>query len=116
MLIIKSGEKVYGYDKAEGKFKELPLSYTEYPTEPTADSLNQGLSWLLDFLKRKSLPYTILVDEEESKGPMETTEIVQVDIMSGNSIRHQLELYTVCIAITTGTTQSLETTLYEELT
>ena len=117
MLILQSGTGVYGYDKATGKFKQLPLTYEKYPTEPTPESLNEGLAWLLDFLKRRNLNhYTVLVDEEESRGPMETTEIVYADLQSGGQSKHNLAIYTVCTAITTGTTQSLETTLYEELT
>lgn len=117
MLIIHSGQNVYGYDKAAGKFKQLPLTYEKYPSEPTPESLNEGLAWLLDFLKRKALPYTIQVDEEESKGPMETTEIVYADIVaSGGSVRHNLAVYTVCTNITMGTTANFEISLLEELT
>lgn len=117
MIILQRGETIWTFDKTTGKFKQLPLTYTKYPTEPTPESLNEGLAWLLDFLKRRNLShYTVLVDEEESRGPMETTEIVYADIVQGGQAKHNLAIYTVCTAITTGSTQSLETTLYEELT
>lgn len=95
---------------------ELPLDYDVYPTTPTPESLNEGLTWLLDFLKRQKLSFTILVNEETSRGPTPETTIVYADIMQGSSVKHSLALYTVCNAITTGTEQSLENTLYTELT
>lgn len=117
MLIIQRGETIWTYDKASGTFKQLPLTYTKYPSEPTPESLNEGLAWLLDFLKRKALPYTIQVDEEESRGPMEPTEIVYADIVaSGGSVKHNLAIYSICVPITTGEIDNFETSLYKELT
>ena len=114
MLVIQSGTEVYGVK--DGEFVRLPLTYDVYPTTPTPDSLNEGLTWLLDFLKRKKLSFTILVNEETSRGPTPTTTIVYADIMQGNTVKHSLAVYTVCNAITTGSEASLEQTLYTELT
>ena len=115
MLIIQSGQNVYGVQG--GKLVKLPLTYDEYPTTPTPESLNTGLAWLLDFLKRKALPYTVLVNEQASRGPTPSTIIVYADIMQGSTPKiDALAVYTICIAITTGAEQSLEQTLYEELT
>lgn len=115
MLIIQSGAEVYGLK--DGEFERLPLTYDDYPTTPTPDSLNEALAWLLDFLKRKSLPYSVLVNEEASKGPTPKTVIVYADIVQGSAIKKEnLALYTVANAITTGSEKSLEQTLYEELT
>ena len=113
MLVLQSGTDVYGIK--DGEFVELPLDYDVYPTTPTPDALNEGLAWLLDFLKRKGLPYTILVNEQTSRGPTPATTIVYADIMQGNTVKHSLAVYTVCNAITTGTEHSLEQTLYTEL-
>ena len=117
MLIIQSGDKVYGVDHASGKLKQLPLTYTDYPTAPTPESLNASIDWLLDFLKRNGLPYTVLINEETSKGPTPATTIVYADLVSGGTVKKEdLALYTVANAITTGSTKALETTLREELT
>lgn len=114
-VIIQYGDSVYTVDSS-GKFVKLPLTYVEYPEQPSPDALNQSIDWLLDFFKRHALPFTVLIDEESSKGPGAVTTIVYANIKSGSSVKHTLALYTVANAITTGSTQSLDTTLLEELT
>jgi hypothetical protein len=118
MLIIQSGVNVYTPDPASGqKFKKLPLTYNDYPTAPTPESLNESIDWLLAFLKRHSLPYTILINEEASRGPTPATIIVYANFVSGSTVKGDpIALYTIANAITTGATQSLEKTLLEELT
>lgn len=118
MLIIQSGQDVYGISQDKTQLVKLSLSYDKYPTNPTPDSLNEGIAWFLDFLARKSLPYSILIHEEEGAGGTGgTATIVYIDVMSGNSKKGDpIAVYTICNSITMGKETDLERTLYEELT
>lgn len=117
MLVLQSGTDVYGINEDKNGFKQLPLSYDKYPTNPTPESLNEGIEWFLDFLARNFPQYTILIHEESGAGGQSgTAAIVYLDVMQGSSVKGDpIAIYTICNAITTSSEQNLETTLKTQL-
>lgn len=117
MLIIQSGTGVYGISPDKTQLVKLSLEYDKYPTNPTPNSLNEGIAWFLDFLARIALPYTILIHEETGAGGTGgTAAIVYIDVMAGNTVKKNLAVYSICNAITMGEEENFETSLYRELT
>lgn len=118
MFILQSGQDVYGISQDRQSLVQLSLTYDKYPTNPTPDSLNEGIAWFLDFLSRRIPQYTILIHEEEGAGGTGgTAQITYIDVMNGNTrVKDPLAVYTICNAITMGKEEDLERTLYEELT
>lgn len=116
MLIIQSGQDVYGISEDRTSFVLLPLKYDKYPTNPTPLSMNHGIQWYLDFLAHNFPQYTILIFEEEGAGSQgATATITYIDTMSGNSVRAHTAIYTICNSITMGKEEDLERTLKTEL-
>lgn len=112
MLILQSGQDVYGISEDRQSLEKLPLQYDQYPTNPTPSACNIGIEWVLDFLARNYPNYTILIQEVEGAGGQGgTAAITYIQIMNGNTLKKILAIYTVCNAITMGKEEDLERNL-----
>ena len=112
MLIIQSGQDVFGISEDRNSFVKLPLQYDKYPTNPTPAALNEGIEWYLTFLSHYYPNYTILIhDEEGAGGAGGTAAITYIDTMNGNTLKKSIAIYTICNAITTSKEEDLERNL-----
>lgn len=112
MLIIQSGQDVFGISPDGDSFIKLPLTYDKYPTNPTPASCNQSIEWYLGFLAHHYPNYTILIhDEEGAGGTGGTAAITYLDTMNGNTLKKQIAIYTIANAITMGKEDDLERNL-----
>lgn len=112
MLILQSGQDVYGVNEDKNGFVKLPLQYDKYPTNPTPAACNTSIEWYLGFLAHNYPNYTILIHEEEGAGGAGgTAAITYIDTMNGNTLKKQLAVYTIANAITMGKEEDLERNL-----